>query len=64
MIQLIGFMISAYIITRMVEIIAKKDTDTATAACAFITIIVVLACLYGLFIQGHEVQQALKPFTQ
>ncbi len=52
MIPLIGFMIGAYIITRMIEIIINKETHGAVAVCAFITIIVTGFCLFGLLVGG------------
>jgi hypothetical protein len=55
MIQLIGFMIGAYIITRMVEIVNNKDTAGVVAVFAFITILVVIASIVGLLANGSQI---------
>lgn len=54
MIPLIGYMIGAYILVRMLEIILNKDTPGALAISAFITFAVVCLCLLGLFFGGYE----------
>lgn len=54
MIPLIGYMIGAYILVRMLEIILNKDTHGAVAISAFITFAVVCLCLLGLFFGGYK----------
>jgi uncharacterized membrane protein AbrB (regulator of aidB expression) len=54
MIQLIGFMIGAYIITRMVETVNNKETVGIVAFFSFITILVVIASIVGLLINGSN----------
>lgn len=55
MIQAIGFMLGAYIVTRMVSLIAdKKDTGVITTILAGITLLVTLYCFYILFTAGAE----------
>lgn len=46
MIPVIGLMIGAYILTRMIENLIKKETHPAVAIFSFITIAVVA---FGLF---------------
>jgi hypothetical protein len=53
MVPLIGFMIGAYIITRMIEILLNKQTHGAVAACAAVTILVVLFCILSLLLSGN-----------
>jgi uncharacterized membrane protein AbrB (regulator of aidB expression) len=55
MIQLIGFMIGAYIITRMVETVNNKETVGIVAIFAFVTILVVIASIIGLLISGSHI---------
>lgn len=52
MIPLIGLMIGAYIITRMVETINNKETSGVVAICAFVTVAIVLFCLAGLLLKS------------
>jgi hypothetical protein len=54
MIPLIGYMIGAYILVRMLEIILNKDTQGALAISAFIASAVVCLCLIGLFFNGYK----------
>ena len=54
MIPLIGFMIGAYIITRMVELITNKQTHDTVGICAFITVAVVVVCLLGLLLNSTQ----------
>jgi hypothetical protein len=55
MIQLIGFMIGAYIVTRMIETINNKETVGIVAFFSFITILVVIASIVGLLINGSNI---------
>ena len=54
MIPLIGYMIGAYILTRMIEVILNKETHGAVAIFAFITCLIVCLCLMGLFFNGFK----------
>ena len=54
MIPLIGFMIGAYIITRMVETINNKQTAGIVALCAFATVVIVIFCLGGLLLKSVD----------
>jgi len=55
MLPAIGYMVGFYIITRMIENIMKKDTETFVVICSFITIIV---CALGMFILFNAGNQA------
>ena len=59
MIQLIGFMIAAYIVTRMVELLINKQTEGVVAVFAGITILVVIISIVGLFSAGSSISSAL-----
>lgn len=59
MVQLIGFMIAAYIVTRMVELLVKKDTEGVIAVFAGITILVVIVSVFGLFSAGSGIASSL-----
>ncbi len=52
MIQLIGFMIGMYILTRMVENMFNKEAHGFIFACSLITIIVVFICIFALLMKG------------
>lgn len=54
MIPLIGLMVGAYIITRMVEIINNKEINGIVAICAFATVAIVLFCLAGLLLKSVD----------
>lgn len=55
MIPAIGFMVGAYIITRMVSLIAdKKETGIVTTIFAGITILVTIYCIYLLLTSGTD----------
>lgn len=54
MIPLFGYMIGAYILVRMLEIILNKETHGAVAISAFITFAVVCLCLIGLFYKENK----------
>jgi uncharacterized membrane protein len=45
MLPLLSAIISAYVITRMVETIVNKETHGFVAICAFCTILVSLLCM-------------------
>lgn len=60
MIQLIGVMIGAYILTRMIETINNKETIGLVAVFAFITCLVVLVSIVGLFISGAHISSVLS----
>jgi len=60
MVQLIGFMVAAYIFTRMIELIQKKETAGIVSSFAAITMLVVFFCVVGLFGAGSEVSSLLK----
>ena len=55
MIPLIGLMIGAYIITRMIELINNKETVGFVAICGGLTIVIVLFCLAGLLMSSAGV---------
>ena len=44
----IGFMIGAYIITRMVEMLTDKQISGLLAICAGVTIVVVLVGMFSM----------------
>lgn len=52
MIQLIGFMMGAYIFTRCIEMLVSKDKNWAVSICAIITILVVIISVLGLIMAG------------
>jgi len=52
MIQLIGFMIGMYILTRMAENLFNKEAHGFIFACSLITIIVVFVCMFNLLVKG------------
>lgn len=60
MVQLIGFMVAAYIFTRMVELVQKKETSGLVATFAVITMIVVLLSVIGLFGAGSEISSLAR----
>lgn len=60
MLPAIGFMIGFYILTRMVENIMKKDTETFVALCSFITIVVCCISMFMIFNAGNQAGDALK----
>lgn len=62
MIQAIGLMVAAYIITRMIEILNKKDTEAVTASAAVVTILVVLWGVYSLITSGINIGNTLPAF--
>ena len=49
MVQLIGFMLGAYILTASVDRITQNNVSFATVICAVITIAVGCLCLIGFF---------------
>jgi hypothetical protein len=49
MVQLIGFMLSSYIITASVDHITRDNTSFPTVICAVATLAVACLCLFGLF---------------
>ena len=54
MVSLIGFMIGAYILVRMIEIIVNKDAHGAVVIAALITFAVVSLCLIVLLFDGYK----------
>jgi len=61
MIPAIALMVGAYIITRMVAIIAdKEETSILSTIFAAITILISLYCIYTVFSAGAEVSNFLN----
>lgn len=52
MIQAIGVMIGAYIITRMFELMAKVDQNSAVKAFAVVTVLVTLGAILVVLVAG------------
>lgn len=55
MIPAIGFMIGAYIITRMVQNLSNKENNTVVALCSVVTIIIALFSIADLFLSGSNI---------
>lgn len=60
MVQIIGFMIAAYIITRMTELLTNKQTHDGVALLAFATIAVAAISVLMLFTKGGEFASILR----
>lgn len=60
MIQVIGVMIAAYIITRMVEIVTNKQTHDTVALFAFATIAITAIGVFMLFTTGNQIASLLN----
>lgn len=60
MIQIIGIMIAAYIITIMVELITNKETHDTVGLFAFSTIAISVICVFMLFITGNQLASLLN----
>ena len=64
MIQAIGLMIAAYIITKMLSLlIDKKDTGIIVTILAAITISVTVYCIYVLLTSGIDTSDLLRYST-
>jgi hypothetical protein len=60
MIQIIGVMIAAYVITRMVELMTNKQTHDTVALCAFVTLLISVFGVYMLFTTGNQLASILS----
>ncbi len=60
MIPIIGIMVGAYIITRMVDILVKKDTQNVVAIFAVVTILVVLFSILSLYGLSSSIPSSLQ----
>jgi len=61
MIQAIGLMVGAYIITRMLNLlIDRENLSIVTTIFAAITILVSIYCIYVLLTSGFEASELLR----
>jgi hypothetical protein len=60
MIQLIGFMMGAYIFTRLLEIATTPSVNVAVRIVAMLAILVDLFCLLGLLASGASMPPGLR----
>lgn len=62
MIPLIGLMVGAYIITKMLSLVIDKpkETNIVTVVFAIATILISLYVIYSLLTSGSELAQRLK----
>jgi hypothetical protein len=52
MVQLIGVIISFYVITRMVDLMVARNGQWFIQVCAIITALITMLCLVGLLATG------------
>ena len=58
MIPALSLMIGMYIITRMLEILLKDDTNTFVKVIGLITVVITLISLFDILIKGASVSTA------
>jgi hypothetical protein len=52
MVQLIGVIISLYVITKMVDLMVARHGQWFIQVCAIITALITMLCLFGLLVTG------------
>lgn len=57
MIPTIGLMMGVYIITRMLELLDKKEVRATPKVFAVITIIITIFCIFALLASGASTKQ-------
>jgi hypothetical protein len=64
MIQVIGFMIAFYILTRSIGIAFPKSKYNISGVLAMLTIIVAIVGIFTLLEAGNQIDRALAPLIR
>lgn len=62
MIQLIGLIVGPYVITRMIELIARAESHRAVKISAILTLVVAGLCTLGLLTVGIDPSVSDGPY--